>query len=280
MSTTPVQRVRMGGGGYSIFRKTHDGAADGGAVMRKLKDAVERVRPGVIDAYERKLHRRGLTPWKRWEPLVPEEALTDCVDHALGELLHHRSRDELGDYLEFGVSRGTSMACVHRAIRKRDVHMRLIGFDSFEGMPPEAAQQGWFPGQYSSTITATRRYLRRHGVPLRDVELVKGWFDDTLTDATRRRLQIGTASLIMIDCDIYTSSKTALDFCEPHIGEHAVIMFDDWGWRDGAVGQREAFHEFLADHPDLSAEPLPSYLDQARVFMVSRTPAEHGHDGS
>lgn len=226
------------------------------------------------DRCERKLHRRGLTPWKAWQPLVPEDALTDCVKHALGEVLRHRSRDELGDYLEFGVSRGTSMACVYQAMRDLEVRMRLIGFDSFEGMPGEAAWQGWHPGQYSSTITATRRYLRRHGVPASEVELVKGWFDDTLTDDTRRRFGIGVASLIMIDCDIYTSSKAALDFCAPHIDDRSVIMFDDWGYREKAVGQREAFEEFLAEHPDLTAEPLPSYLDEARVFMVSRTTAD------
>jgi O-methyltransferase len=225
---------------------------------------------GNLAALERKLHRRGWTPWKRWDPLVPERQFTGCVDEAITALLADHPTDDLGCYLEFGVSRGTSMACVHEAFRARGISIRLIGFDSFEGLPAEAADQGWHPGQYSSSRAATRRYLRRRGVPRRRVDLVEGWFDETLTEQTRSALGIDRVSLIMIDCDIYSSTATALRFCVPHI-DRTVVMFDDWGWRDGAVGQREAFEEMLHEHPEFVATPLPSYLDQARVFMVTRT---------
>ena len=32
----------------------------------------------------------------------------------------------------------------------------------------------------------------------------------------------------MIDCDIYSSARTALDFCGPLIRDRAVLVFDDW----------------------------------------------------
>lgn len=135
-----------------------------------------------------------------------------------------------------------------------------------------AAKEGWAPGQYRSTLEATRRHLRKRGVDLERVTLVKGWFRDTLTEETRAALGIGAASVIMIDCDIYTASKDALAFCAPHIGRHAMIFFDDWGWPQerGEIGQKEAFEEFLAAHRDISAEPMPSYLPQARVFLLRR----------
>jgi hypothetical protein len=123
-----------------------------------------------------------------------------------------------------------------------------------------------------STIEATRNYLKRQAVDLTRVRLVKGWFKETLTEQTRRDLAISKASVIMVDCDIYSASKEALAFCEPHIGNHAVFLFDDWGWREekGEIGQKEAFEEFLTEHPDLAAEPMPAYSPQARVFLIRR----------
>ena len=220
----------------------------------------------------RTLRAKGLTPWA---PLVPEEAFSACVRQAVETLQELDPPEALGDYLEFGVSRGSSMACTYRILRSAGLrHMRLIGFDSFEGLPPEAEREGWAAGDFHSSYEATRRYLKRRRVDLDRVMLVKGWFKDTLTEKTRQDFQIGTASLIMVDCDIYSASKDVLNFCEPHIRRQAVVMFDDWGDREekDEIGQKEAFAEFLADHPDLAAEPMPAYSPQARVFLVRRLP--------
>ena len=216
---------------------------------------------------------RGFTPWK---PLVPEAPFYDCVRRALIELGAAEKPETIGDYLEFGVSRGTSMAIAYRGIRDAGLnHMRLIGFDSFEGLPPEAATEGWEPGDYHSTMSATRSYLRRRGVDLKLVTLIKGWFGDTLSPETRDQLGVKKASLIMIDCDIYSASKQALAYCEPLMHDHATIMFDDWGWmvKKGELGQKEAFEEFLAENPSLCADPRPAYFQEARVFFVTRRPS-------
>ena len=76
----------------------------------------------------------------------------------------------------------------------------------------------------------------------------------------------------MIDCDIYSASKDALSFSESHIERHAVVLFDDWGWREEVndIGQKEAFADFLAEHRDITAETMPSYLRQARVVHLRR----------
>lgn len=206
-----------------------------------------------------------------WVPQVPEGDFFQCALNAINIL--KESGQEIGDYLEFGVSRGTSYACVYHALRQTGVNdARLIGFDLFEGFPKEAARQGWEPGAAASTVSATTRYLRKKGVPTHAMIFVKGWYKDSLTPETKARLSLSKASLVMIDCDLYTSSCDALSFCAPLLADKAVIFFDDWGWRAdlGEIGQREAFEEFLADFPEFSAEPLPSYLAQARVFLVTR----------
>jgi O-methyltransferase len=215
-----------------------------------------------------KLQARGFLAWT---PQVPERDFRRCALNAINIL--KESGQEIGDYLEFGVSRGTSYACMYHALRQAGVNdARLIGFDSFEGFPNEAAHQGWEPGAAASTVSATRRYLKEKGLSEQAINLVKGWYEDSLTAETKARFKLSKASLEMIDCDIYTSSRDALRFCAPLLSDKAVIFFDDWGWRADIdeIGQKEAFEEFLAEFPEFSAEPLPSYRAAARVFLVTR----------
>lgn len=214
------------------------------------------------------LHAIGLLPWT---PLVPYEAFSASCELAIQTL--SANGYEFGDYLEFGVSRGTSMSCMYHALRKAGLsEVRLIGFDSFKGLPGEAQGQGWAPGAFASTIGATRHYLTAMGVKLDEIHLVKGWFRDTLTPSAIERLSLCKASLIMVDCDIYTASKEALIFCGPLIDDRAVIIFDDWGARADRdeIGQREAFAEFLEAFPHFTSEPLPAYCSNARLFLLTR----------
>ena len=216
--------------------------------------------------------------WLEWRPLLPAGPFSASCALAIETLGAHGH--EFGDYLEFGVSRGTSMSCMYQALRRAGLaHVRLIGFDSFEGMPSEAAGQGWAPGTYASTMGATKRYLKRAGVDAANVHLVKGWFRDTLTPQTTARLGLRKASLIMVDCDIYTASKEALWFCEPLIADRVVIIFDDWGWSAdrGEAGEREAFAEFRKAFPQFAVEPLPAYIPQARMFLVTRSTVVSGY---
>jgi len=211
--------------------------------------------------------------WTPWEPLVPADSFSDCVSAALRDLRNLEPPEQFGDYLEFGVSRGTSLACVYKVLQRENLqHARLIGFDSFQGMPVGAEEEGWMVGGYHSTQAATRHYLKSQGVDFARITLVEGWFRDTLIPQTRATLGICKASLLMIDCDIYSASKDALAFSEPHIKGHAIIIFDDWGpaIQSGHVGQREAFDEFLGAHPNMRAEPLAAYSENSRVFLVSR----------
>ena len=125
---------------------------------------------------------------------------------------------------------------------------------------------------YHSTIGATKKYLKNRNVDMNRVHLIKGWFEDTLNQKTAEDLNIKKASIIMIDCDIYSASKTALEFSIPFVQDHAILIFDDWGWTaaSGIVGQKEAFEEVMAQYPDLTARQLLNYIPQSRVFLLSR----------
>ncbi len=218
-----------------------------------------------------KLNARG---WGTWRVLIPVEEFETCLAELIYTLEQHVEGNDFGDYLEFGVSRGTSMIGAYRAFQEAGLkESRFVGFDSFKGLPREAKHEGWTPGQYSSTQTATLNHLRAQGLDMTRIELVAGWFKDTLNDATRQKLSIHKASLIMIDCDIQSSTRDALNFCIPCIKDYAIVLFDDWGSAvsRGIVGQKEAFEEFLAANPSFKATSLKSYSPNAMVFLLNRS---------
>ena len=67
----------------------------------------------------------------------------DQLRPRLREGLAHLSRtgkQSVGDYLEFGVFAGASMICAWNVLNDMGIdHVRMFGFNSFEGMPDAAS---------------------------------------------------------------------------------------------------------------------------------------------
>lgn len=244
-------------------------------MKKALLDSLENI--GFRPRQHKKIfEQKYLVPrgYGEWDPLIlDEQDFRTAVGAALDRLLEIEDPANLGDYLEFGVSRGTSMACTYQVLGEKALtDVRLFGFDSFRGLPPEAADEGWVPGAYASTEAATRRYLADRDVDLDRVRLIKGWFRDTCVESTKESLGLRKASLIMVDCDIYVATKEALDFVLPLVLDRAIIIFDDWGWRSdiNLIGQREAFKECIEDVGEFQVERLEGYIPQSRIFLLTR----------
>ena len=211
---------------------------------------------------------------------VDSQELEATLDTIVDALLAKEKAEDLGDYLEFGVCFGWSLSSMYRVAQRRRINqMRFIGFDSFEGLPPEAATDDdgyWSPGMFKSDVRITDRILTKAGVDRSRVRLVKGWFGDTLNDVTVEKLHLRKASIIMVDCDMYLSAREALDFCGPLIRDEAIVIFDDWssgGLDKKKLGEKRAFDEFLTSKPEFSAEPIAQYGPNSRVFRISRVDA-------
>ncbi|HEY7826909.1 MAG TPA: class I SAM-dependent methyltransferase [Candidatus Limnocylindrales bacterium] len=215
--------------------------------------------------------------------LVPEVALQRSFEGALRLLSPAQAKGpataEPAVYLEFGVFIGTSLACMARAADQLGASgLRIIGFDSFEGMPVGGAGErrpGLGTGELYSDLALTRANLRRLGIAPGRVELVKGWFDTSLTVATRERLGLAQANVVMIDCVIESATRTALDFILPLVTERTVIFFDDWSvfdFEERDLGEKAAFEAWTAAHPELVVERRPEleYDTDARTFLVGR----------
>jgi O-methyltransferase len=214
--------------------------------------------------------------FRKGEKLVPENDLEEvyvrCLNYLIGRNI------PIGDYLEFGVYHGSSMVCMNKALERLKIEdVRLIGFDSFEGLPMEANKEGWSAGQYCISVGNTKKYLSENRVDLKRTKLVKGWFSDTLTKQTRDKYKIDGSSIIMVDCDIYTSTIQVLDFIEPLMGNTCVLVFDDWKSLDergndcGELGQKRAFKEFLAKFPCYTFSSIDHYGANAEVFLLEKS---------
>jgi hypothetical protein len=143
-------------------------------------------------------------------------------------------------YLEFGVYRGRTLR--YWASRLASPEARLVGFDSFEGLPED-----WSPDAREGTFSV--------GEPpeLADprVSFVVGWFDDTLPGWSP---PAHDQLVVNVDCDLYSSTTVVLDWLTPHLGAGDLVYFDDMINRDH---QWRAFSEWV-DHlgPDRSIAPV------------------------
>jgi len=254
----------------SLQKLTHSGVNLARSLrLNLLWNKVSGALPSEVRRRVRKLGARS----RYATQLVPAEALQKSYGEAIQLLRENGSPDNLGDYLEFGVCHGTSMLCMHRALEDAGVDgVRLFGFDSFEGLPEVAAvdDEGlWPPGSFDSDLQYTRQILTNEGIDWGRTFLVKGWFEDTLNEALVAKHGIEKTGLIMVDSDIYTSAKEALDFCAPLIKDQSIVFFDDWhsgGLADRNLGEKKAFDEFLAEHPALTVKPL----EGSAAFWVTR----------
>jgi predicted O-methyltransferase YrrM len=240
-------------------------------------------------AVQRRLRaRRSALAIAAGERLVPEKELERKYAEALRFLADRHGRDALGDYLEFGVFHGASLTCMHRALNAAGFdHVRLFGFDSFAGLPAAANMEddGAFrEGQFTADERLVRRLLTERGLEWHRTVLVKGWFSDTLTEELAAQHRIAKASIIMVDCDIYSSTRDALRFCAPLIRDETIIFFDDWMASNldaKNMGEKRAFEEFLRDNPHLTAEEfgryvhheLPAPAPEGLIFRVQRRTA-------
>ena len=191
-----------------------------------------------------------------------------------------------GLYLEFGVHRGRSIG--HIAPCTTNI---VYGFDSFEGIPEEwcihgsqaslpqhafslkgQIPQGMIKGKDQSTKPEYDSSLTQSTEPWpENVELIKGWFDETLPSfVCRPEIIPHKVAFLHIDCDLYSSTKTIFKFLGDQITEDTVIAFDEiYGYNGFHEHEAKAFAEFLIEHK-WNYEPL------IRVQGADNTPFRYG----
>ncbi|MCX7337757.1 MAG: class I SAM-dependent methyltransferase [Alphaproteobacteria bacterium] len=124
-----------------------------------------------------------------------------------------------GFLLEFGTKLGKPANFMAALSPKNTVHT----FDSLRGLP-EDWREGFPKGTFG--------YLRNNTFPslIANAELHKGMFDDSLPKFIEQHIKPSNRPIafIHIDCELYSSTKTVLDFLKDYIKPGTLILFDEY----------------------------------------------------
>lgn len=192
------------------------------------------------------------------------------------ELLQSRDGGVEGDYYEFGLFRGYTFLQAYNHCRELGLNdVNFYGFDSFEGLPPaegiDQTDGRFFEGQFACSRQEVEASLAENGVDLSSITLIEGFYEDSLTDQLREAHGFRPASVVLLDCDYYSSTKTALDWMDPYIVSGTILLFDDWFsyGESEELGQQKAFQEFLDTHPHFKSEPLWEFENHGKGFVLT-----------
>jgi len=214
------------------------------------------------------------------------------LDSAIGlKMINHVE----GDYLEFGVFKGDRLIQAYetatfitsrirtggdpylaKASTKPLEDMRFFGFDSFEGLPKAKdidvvkGQEEWIgEGGFAATLDEVTKLMPKKGIESGRIKLVKGWFNETLTQKTKDELGIKAAAIVYVDCDFYESAVPALEFVTDLLVDGSILIFDDWWIFKGRAdrGEQRAFREWQEKHKIQAREFIPG---TAMSFMINR----------
>ena len=197
-----------------------------------------------------------------------------------------------GDYLEFGVWQGYSFVVAYHAIKqkrlehyKRDYKSpeydkwklnepRYFAFDSYAGLPGGGSHNrmiDYQEGAYSCSEEMFLDNIRSADVDTKDVVSIKGFYDETLIKNTKNKYNIGKAAIVMIDCDIYESTVSVLEFLTDIVQQGTILIFDDWFRFKGSTdyGEQLACKEWLTKNPNIELIEFWRQGPQAISFIVN-----------
>jgi hypothetical protein len=140
-----------------------------------------------------------------------------------------------GNIIEFGVFKGESTRCIRRAATRQQRRFGPRGWkeiyacDSFEGL------QEKFENVEVGGLAAEAPRIS-------GVNIVKGYFEDTLTDELAAR--VGTVALASLDADLYSSTLCALNWLTPLLRSGSLFLFDEFIGENQS--EKRAFEEWMA----------------------------------
>ncbi|NQU87751.1 MAG: hypothetical protein HQ541_18535 [Mariniphaga sp.] len=160
-----------------------------------------------------------------------------------------------GALVECGVAEGGTAAMLSLANKALNGKKRVKWFfDSYEGLPEptkddyEMGKTGHFirplpKGACLGTIEQVRKLMfNKLELPESEVNLVKGWFQDTVPIT---KSKIGQIAILRLDGDWYESTKIPLENLYNQISGGGYVIIDDYLT---CFGSRKAVDEFINNH--------------------------------
>ena len=147
---------------------------------------------------------------------------------------------------EFGVFQGRTIKIARETL---DDSFKIFGFDSFEGMPNitnkdlgeynKCDPTFWVGKLNEDGINSVYNTFNTLGINFDNVKLIKGFFEDTITDDVIDEL--GEIAVLRLDSDWYKSTKFCIEKLYNNVVNNGVILIDDYGF---FIGCKNAIDEF------------------------------------
>jgi len=158
--------------------------------------------------------------------------------------------DIKGSYHEFGCADLNTIRMALdtiglRYINSKDKSCKFYLYDTFKGMPKLVSGDDphWClrEGMNCTTINDVKKILKK------DIDRIKiypGIYSDSLKKIKTQ--EVDKIALAYLDCDYYSSTRDALEYCKDKFVNGSIIVFDDWNLYacDPNKGQRKAYNEF------------------------------------
>lgn len=176
------------------------------------------------------------------------------------------------DYYEFGVYSGYSLKLAKLSSLKYKNNLRFFGFDSFAGLPKMESiddTREFYEGQYAYPYNKALDNLKKACGSNNKITLVNGYYKDTLKKILYNKYKLRPVSIAYIDCDLYTSTISVLNFIQPLLVEGSLLVFDDWNaYGNEILGEKKAFFEFLTKERGVVVDIKNPYCWHGQIFMV------------
>lgn len=180
-----------------------------------------------------------------------------------------------GDYAEFGSHGGTTFALAHSEVTRWKQKRMLWAFDSFQGLPDQQQAEdyhpGWKKGKMSTSVDRFAELCRQRNIPENEYRIVQGFYEDSLGGKAPDDPNLPhDIALAYIDCDLYSSTKTVLEFLQPRLKNGMIIAFDDYFcFSDRTIsGERKAMLDTFTDEFQFRLEPYVQYGWHGMSFVV------------
>jgi hypothetical protein len=140
---------------------------------------------------------------------------------------------EGGIIAEFGVWEGESI----NFFARNCPNAKVFGFDSFEGL-----EEDWYGYRLQKGFFSTNGKMPKvEG----NVNLIKGWFEDTLPKFCRELGQ-EQIQLLHMDADTYKPTAYVLSYLTKNLGKGTIVIFDEYfGYSNFRLHEFKAWQELV-----------------------------------
>lgn len=227
---------------------------NGGAFHYDVLHDIAGKRPDIFAEYKRS-RAEGSLPFRNIHHAGFQHSM---IGRARMNNLHHcldliRNDGIPGDVIECGVWRGGAVIFITAYMKTHGLKDRRVFMaDSFEGLPPPRRTDepdlsaDKYP-QLAISLEDVIKNFQAYDLWDGSVEVLKGWFSDTLPDAP-----IDQLALLRADGDLYSSTRDILDNLYDKVVPGGVVIIDDFGIVPSCA---KAVNDFFEER----SEKVPAY---------------------